>query len=178
MSEEQASEQINETEDSGGGPPPYDPRSVGRVAGRVQILTVELLGAHFSRVDDGPLLAAPVYDAAPEIGIHIEWAANEDRTLLSCAIAFATQFGGELDEEPWQLLARFRLDYTVSGGADLTDHELDNFEHWNAMFNAWPYWREYLSSTVNRAQLPRFVLPVIGVPREGAGTDITTSSDA
>ena len=53
-------------------------------------------------------------------------------------------------------------------GAELDEGDVNLFANWNSVFNAWPYWREYLSSTINRAQLPRFIVPVMGVPRTPA----------
>ena len=49
-------------------------------------------------------------------------------------------------------------------GAPIADEDLHQVAAWNVMFNAWPYWREYLSSTINRAHLPLFVLPVMRLP--------------
>jgi len=74
------------------------------------------------------------------------------------------------------MLTRKRDDGLADLAAFLNDGEIDRsdleqFVHWNVLFNAWPYWREYLASTLNRAQLPRFVVPVMGVPRVGAESD-------
>ena len=148
------------------GPPPYDADATGRVAGHVQIDTVELVGAHFERVDDGPDAADLPDDLAPEIGINIAWRLDPDAATLTVLTTFATIFEDQ-DPEPYELIARFRLVYTVDEPDAVAEIDAANFAHWNALFNAWPYWREYLSSTINRAQLPRFVAPVMGVPRVG-----------
>jgi hypothetical protein len=90
---------------------------------------------------------------------------------LGCALNFTATFeeAGEdgVPGGPYYLFARFRLIYEIheEQGEELTSEDLQQFAQWNAVFNAWPYWREYLSSTINRAQLPRFVVPVMGVPR-------------
>lgn len=148
------------------GPPAYDPVAVGRVAARVQIEGVQLLEAHFSRAaSDEPFPEAPPPDAVPAIGINVGWALSDDRSRLACAVSFGTEFPNDPGNDPWGIFALFRLEYTVEEGPDLADGDAEQFAHWNAVFNAWPYWREYVASTLSRAELPHFVVPVIGVPR-------------
>jgi hypothetical protein len=138
---------------------------VGRVARCVEILGIELLGAHFDRADDDPLPREAAGEQTPAIGIGVEWSIDDDQGLLGCALTFGTIFEGR---PPYTLVARFRLLYAVRSERRLKRADIEQFAHWNAVFNAWPYWREYLSSTLNRAQLPGFVAPVMGVPTPGA----------
>lgn len=146
------------------GPPPYDAAAVGRVAARIEIVSIELIGAHFDRSNGGPLPEDVPGELVPFIGIgDVKWAISADGSTLACSVLFGTRF--EADPEPYRLIARFRLVYAISEGSPLAEADVTLFSHWNAVFNAWPYWREYLSSTLNRAQLPRFVVPVMGIPR-------------
>lgn len=149
------------------GPPPIDPAAVGRLANRVEILNVELVYAHFERADDGPVADASTSDTKPDIAIDVDWDSGDasDR-LLGCLLRFATIWEEADNVEPYRLLAEFRLTYSVQGEESLDEADVKQFVHWNALFNAWPYWREYLSSTLNRAGLPRFQIPVLGVPRK------------
>lgn len=145
--------------------PAFDPLKAGKVVQAVEILGIELLEASFDRAGEGPLPIAPQPDVAPKFGLNVEWARSEDKSLLGCAITFAADFG---EEGPYALVARFRLTYSVPPEVIFNDDEVENFVHWNAVFNAWPYWREYLSSTINRAGLPRFAVPVMKLPIAGA----------
>ena len=144
-----------------GGPPPYDAAALGRVVPYVELRAVELVGVYFDRADDGPF-AAEIADTAPELGIGVEWELAPSGDQLGCVLSFATLFEGD---EPYQLHARFRAQYTIEMVAAPTIDDVQQFVYWNAVFNVWPYWREYLSSTINRAGLPRFVAPVMRVPR-------------
>lgn len=158
-----------EVPQAAGQPPQYDAALVGAVAAQVQIECVELVGAQFLRKDDGAQAIDWPEGLAPEIGINVEWAMTDDGRL-TVLTTFGTHFdsdeqGDGEHEEPYSLVARFRLQYVVNGEEPLAAQELNNFAHWNAMFNAWPYWREYLSSTLNRSRLPQFLVPVMGVPR-------------
>ena len=143
--------------------PERDSEAVGRVASRVQIKSVELVAANFERSDSQPLPSGSD-PPMPELMIGLpEWAVDWQDNVLGALFTFGTRFP-EQDDQPYQLVARFRLTYEVKDASELSDQDFKQFVFFNAMFNAWPYWREYLSSTVNRAGLPRFVAPVMGLP--------------
>lgn len=143
------------------GPPEYDASAVSRMASRVEIIDVELVGSHYERVDDGLDRVPLGRELVPEFRLSLEWGVKE--TMLVVIASFATAFDDE-EEQPYNIVGRFRLTYEVEGDEPVDESDVDQFVHWNAMFNAWPYWREFVSSTVNRGQLPRFIVPVMGVP--------------
>lgn len=59
------------------------------------------------------------------------------------------------------MTATFELRYSVPEElGEITKEELTAFAEVNAVFNAWPYWREYIQSTFVRMNLPPVVLPV------------------
>jgi hypothetical protein len=58
--------------------------------------------------------------------------------------------------------ATFRLQYKL-GDSPYNEKHLDAFSKVNGIFNAWPYWREFVQSTVSRMGLPTLVLPVLTV---------------
>ena len=43
--------------------------------------------------------------------------------------------------------------------------ELDAFGQVNAVFNAWPYWRELVQSSLARMSMPLLAVPVFRLPR-------------
>lgn len=145
-----------------GRPPEYDQPAVSRVASRVQIRDIELLGAHYERADDDASMAALPADSAPNFGINVEWALADNGAVLVCVITFGTIFDDA--EEPYSIVARFRLAYVLDDEAGFQEGDLNQFAHWNAVFNAWPYWREFVSSIADRGRLPRLVVPVMGIP--------------
>ncbi len=119
------------------------------------------MGAHFERADDNALPAAPS-EETPDVAIAVEWQIDDEDHILGCVLTFGTIFEGR--REPYTIVARFRILYEIDPEYRPTRAELDQFAHWNAMFNVWPYWREYLSSTIDRAHLPQFIAPVMRVP--------------
>lgn len=59
------------------------------------------------------------------------------------------------------LKATFELKYNLPEDlGDATSEELAAFAETNAVFNAWPYWREFIQSTLVRMNLPPILLPV------------------
>lgn len=145
-----------------GSPPELDRAALSRVAHNVEILSVDLVGAHFERSDDDAFAGAVPADFRPEVGISVEWKIDDARSLLGCVLTFGTY--SDIEPDPYTVIARFRLLYEVNPEVEPSNAELDQFAHWNAMFNAWPYWREYVASTINRAHLPQFTVPVMQVP--------------
>ena len=147
------------------GPPTYDPQAVGRVARCIEIRNVELVHAHFEREDDEALPTDHVdSERAPEVLLDIAWDMDRDRRHLGYLI----RFGVQESEPEFRLFAFFRLTYDLMTDDELRDDDLKQFGYWNAVFNGWPYFREYVSSTIDRAGLPHVVLPVMRVPRRDA----------
>jgi hypothetical protein len=58
------------------------------------------------------------------------------------------------------LRAVFELTYRLPEGFTASDETLGRFAEINATFNAWPYWREFVQTTMARMNLPPFTLPV------------------
>lgn len=137
--------------------PVHQADSVRRVVDRIQIIRIELTGVHFSRQDGSPLPPkTPRRQATPEIAVDV--ATEATASNLGCLFTFGTTFEGEA---PYELVARFRALYSIEGPDPLAPADIEQFAYWNALFNVWPYWREYVSSTVNRAHLGQFTVPLI-----------------
>lgn len=66
------------------------------------------------------------------------------------------------DDEPPGLAIRasFALAYGLPPSADFEDSRLRAFAMTNGVYNAWPYWREYVQSTTTRMGLPPIIVPV------------------
>ena len=133
------------------------------MAARVEIQSVELLNAFFANSDSEPLPTPITTHENPELTVGVEWKLSDEQDTLGCVLSFSTHFPE--DHEPYRVMGRFRVLYALRPGEPLDGRDLDNFAHWNAVFNAWPYWREFLASTLGRTLLPPFVVPVLGVPR-------------
>jgi len=80
---------------------------------------------------------------------------------LNVGIRFSLT-GRKDSEKSKQLLigAKFELIYTVPPGIEPSEGEIDAFANTNALLNVWPFWREFVHSSINRMGLPPLTLPL------------------
>ena len=65
-----------------------------------------------------------------------------------------------------KLSAVFELSYLIPPGTEVfSSGELEAFGQINAVFNAWPYWREFAQSNLTRMSMPAIVMPVYRLPQ-------------
>ena len=59
--------------------------------------------------------------------------------------------------------ASFLLAYKIENFEGLTQKGFKQFANLNGIYNAWPYWREFVQNTVTRMGLPSLSIPVFRV---------------
>ena len=62
--------------------------------------------------------------------------------------------------ELMRIVAMFMLQYRLSSFEGLTKANFNAFGEMNGLYNAWPYWREFVQATTVRMGLPPFTIPV------------------
>jgi preprotein translocase subunit SecB len=67
------------------------------------------------------------------------------------------------DKTVLSLMATYELTYLIPKETPVSQQDLNDFARPNAMFNVWPYWREYVQNTITRMNLPPLVLPLFRV---------------
>lgn len=85
--------------------------------------------------------------------------------------AFSLEVRSADDDERLQaeIRATFELSYAIPDEESFSPEELEAFAEGNAVFNAWPYWRELVQASLARMSLPPLTLPVFRVvPAESA----------
>lgn len=70
-------------------------------------------------------------------------------------------------DAPFELHARFRLDYALKGLAGIEDGDEEHFAWTNGMLHAWPYWREIAQSTTLRMGLAPLLAGTFKIPWSG-----------
>jgi hypothetical protein len=63
-----------------------------------------------------------------------------------------------------EIQASFELTYTAPPPSEFDPDDLQSFALANGTLHAWPYWREFADSMVQRMQLPRLVIGVFKMP--------------
>jgi len=66
----------------------------------------------------------------------------------------------EPGEERIRIEASFRLTYRLDSIEGLDEENFRAFGELNGIYNAYPYWREYLQSTITRMGLPPLIAPL------------------
>ncbi|MGB2984449.1 MAG: hypothetical protein WBE26_01090 [Phycisphaerae bacterium] len=64
------------------------------------------------------------------------------------------------DDELLRIEAMFLLHYRVPSFEGLRKANLDAFGEVNGLYNAWPYWREFVQATTVRMGLPPLTMPI------------------
>ena len=94
---------------------------------------------------------------------------SEDGSLL-IAVTFALEVREDDTDESVQAEIRgtFELSYQLPEGETFSSDELEAFASVNAVFNAWPYWRELVHASLARMSFPVLTVPVFRVPKRNA----------
>lgn len=163
-------------------------KSAGRVAAGVELRNIFLF--------EGKATLSPQFVEAgcqfPKKGLsvktqhHGKFTVDRKKTLRT-----TLQFNfnaGEKESRGKPLLliaATFIAEYEMAEGFNPSAEELNSFVHANALFNCWPYWREYVHSTAARMNLPPLTLPFFRIrtpqpanKRLGSGPGPAKKTDA
>ena len=96
-----------------------------------------------------------------KVGLLLEEAPSED------AEAAAKEAEGESPEDGLLIEATFLLAYRLAHLERFSEEQVQAFADVNAIYNAWPFWREYVYSTLARMALPPITLPVYRIGQDG-----------
>lgn len=91
------------------------------------------------------------------------WRFSEDDRILQCGVKFEVRAIAPTDYGPLavDVIVEYVLLYGLSNGDGTpTDQVAEKFAERNAVFNAWPFFREFAHSQVSRMGLPQIVIPL------------------
>lgn len=124
-------------------------------------------------------------DAGRKVRLHLSTSSHCSQvgTKLAAEVRFGMRGVQEqgATKRVVNLSAVLELSYRLSKEVELTPQQLRAFGKVNALYNAWPYWREIVQTTVARMGLPRLIVPVFRVARpkmEQARSNEGTNSGA
>lgn len=87
--------------------------------------------------------------------------AGEKRLRVSVRYLLHARRGpGRQSQVALRIRVLFELWYALPEGLRPAPEEIRAFSRTNAMLNSWPYWREFVQSTVARMNLPPLTLPL------------------
>ena len=144
-----------------------------RIVSVVQIEGVRLREAS-CRSAVRPSEIAPKLVARPSWDVSVTKEPGDDGVLLINADFRLDVRIADEDEEALQAEVRgsFELSYRIPDAERFSTQELEAFARINAVFNAWPYWRELVQASLTRMSMPVLTVPVYRVPSSNrAGED-------
>ena len=138
---------------------------ISRIVSVVEILNVRLSTASFGcGVRPSQLPETLEVTASPPVAVLPDPADDVSRQI---EVTFALEVRGDGDTEASQVEVRatFELSYRIPENQSVSGEEWQAFADVNAVFNAWPYWRELVHTSFARMGLPPLTVPVFRVRR-------------
>lgn len=131
---------------------------VEAVAEQVEIANVRLIDSQVFRPKDIESLPKEL-GAGHKSETEID---RENKKIWVEASFFFSAHNSEEDQEdpPIGAHATFLVIYDLPNIHEFKDDAIRAFGHANGVYNAWPFWREYVYSTLARMALPPVTLPV------------------
>lgn len=112
-----------------------------------------------SREEAGKIEVVALHSARAPQGIH----EGQFYVIASLEVR-VTSSDAEPKRQPLTLKVEFELRYRVPPEFKATKAEIGSFAKVNGVYNAWPYFREYVQATMQRMNLPPVILPVYRIP--------------
>ncbi len=93
-----------------------------------------------------------------------------DHGSLLVEVTFSLEVHNASGEKELQAEIRgtFELSYRVPDDEEFSSEEFEAFAQVNAVFNAWPYWREFVQTSLTRMDMPVLTVPVFRISRPQA----------
>lgn len=138
------------------------------VSDRVQIRDVRLVSSGCNLKPDA-VSGKKVYDITTSTKIQ----SDESRGVIVVVVEFhlsASVKEEECNQQPSLTIgASFVLTYELDNFDGLTQEGFDQFANLNGVYNAWPYWREFVQNMIGRMGLPPLTIPVFRIVEPGSG---------
>jgi preprotein translocase subunit SecB len=130
------------------------------VSERVQLKDVRLISCKCDQAPEATL-------GKKDYGINYSTKVQVDKKngyIIVTAIFHFKAFTESKTQKPVILIdASFLLAYKIENFEGLTQKGFEQFANLNGIYNAWPYWREFVQNTVTRMGLPSLTIPVFRI---------------
>ena len=130
------------------------------VSDRVQIRDVRLISCGCEQKP-----AATAGKKGYDIDVSTDVQLNEDKGVIVvlAQFRFAASIEKKSSEPVLTINALYALAYQLDSFDGLTQEGFEQFANLNGVYNAWPYWREFVQNTVGRMGLPPLTIPVFRI---------------
>lgn len=130
------------------------------VSDRVQIRDVRLMSCGCKQKP-----AAMAGKKSYRISTSTDVQLNKDHRIIVvlAGFHFEASLEGTSQEPVLTIDASYALTYQADSFDGLTQEGFEQFANLNGIYNAWPYWREFVQNTVARMGLPPLTIPVFRI---------------
>jgi hypothetical protein len=135
-------------------------KSLSKVVARVDLENIFLLSSNVWRSLD----ALEFDDIDAEIGfsgILLEDRKDHFIAKVQCFAKGRAKDRTEEEKEIISISSEYILTYSLKDRKVLAKKDLEIFCSMNSIYNAWPYWREFIQSISNRMEIPTLTLPLL-----------------
>jgi hypothetical protein len=142
-----------------------DPKAAGRLAAVAQIGDVRLYDATAKRSIRHVREVGDHAELTIGRGARVKGPRGKDGSFVVLAGVEAKIVPPDPKARPFVVVkVSFEVSYRLPEGFDASAQELEDFAQVNAVFNVWPYCREFIQTTTARMGLPPIVLPLFRAP--------------
>lgn len=148
-------------------------KSAGRLIACAQIQAIRLAQANVS-------VGLPVGAPPEPLNVVLAHSAEGRQSEQNLTILLAFNLVGKKarsHQSSLEISCKFEIVYQLPEGLKAGDEEIQAFADTNGMLNSWPYWREYVQSSVIRMGLPPLTLPLYRVFTQKTITEPVASPD-
>lgn len=142
-----------------------DQEKIAAVIPSLKILDVILMQANFSRPSEewkGEGIGTPWQQHKRGVRYSVEMVNDHRELQVLVQLGTRLLIGGEKPDNGGAVQFAIEADFLVRYAAaeDVDDASLDAFATFNAVHNAWPFWRQHVFDIVQRARLPHLEVPL------------------
>jgi len=130
------------------------------VSDRVQLKDVRLISCKCDQIPEATL-GKKSYNISYSTEVQVD---RKNGYIIVTAKFHFEAFTESKTQKPVILIdASFLLAYKIENFEGLTQKGFDQFANLNGIYNAWPYWREFVQNAVTRMGLPSLSIPVFRI---------------
>ena len=130
------------------------------VSDRVQLKDVRLIDSHCTQVPDASF-GPKTFDINYSTKLEID--KKNSCVIVIVKFDFAAFTENNTQKPAITISASFLLVYEIANFDGLTQEGFKQFADLNGIYNAWPYWREFVQNTIVRMGLPSLSIPVFRI---------------
>lgn len=133
-----------------------------QVAEQVELKEVRLLGCDCSQSIKN-IQGSKSFDIDRNVEVQVDREAK--RIFVIADFGLKAFLENEKDVPFGTIKATFLLVYDAENISEMPDEYFESFGKTNGVYNAWPYWREFVQNATTRMGLPSLTIPVFRIAK-------------